>query len=64
MNIETKKWIDNASYEQLLEKWRNAPVGSPFFQGGTGEYYAQVMQEKRESMDNSEHVKASKNIGW
>lgn len=24
-------WIDNASYEDLLRKWRFAPGGDPFF---------------------------------
>jgi hypothetical protein len=28
---EIKQWIDNATFEELLEKWRNAPVGSPWF---------------------------------
>ncbi len=61
MNEQTKQWIDSASYELLLRKWRFATIGDPMFQGETGEYYAKVMQEKRKSED---HVQASKNIGW
>ena len=48
MTNEQKKWIDNASYEELLERWRFAPVGvsNPLFQGDTGDYYSAVMKEK------------------
>ncbi len=60
---DMKNWIDNASYEQLLAKWRHAPVGSPFFQGEMGDYYSDVMAEKRKKVGNAEHVRASKNIG-
>ena len=59
--IPHKKWIDEASYEQLLSKWRFAPIGDPMFQGDTGDYYAKVMREKREHVD---HVQVSKNVGW
>lgn len=56
-----KKWIDNASYEQLLAKWRFAKIGDPYFQGEIGEYYSKVMNEKRK---NANHTQASKTIGW
>lgn len=56
MTPEQKSWIDNASYDQLLEKWRFAPVGDPFFQGDTGEYYSDVMRQKRA---NSNHMRKS-----
>lgn len=61
MNEKIKRWIDNASYEDLLYRWRFASLGDPMFQGETGDYYAAVMKEKRLSVD---HVQASKNIGW
>lgn len=61
---ELKMWIDNATYEQLLSKWRNAPIGSPFFQGEVGKYYTKRMQEKRAEVGHDAHVKASKSIGW
>ena len=59
---EQKEWIDNASYEQLLRKWRFAAVGDPMFSGDTFEHYDLVMREKR-SADPAGHVRASKAIG-
>jgi hypothetical protein len=61
---EMKKWIDNATYSQLLSKWRFASSGNPFFQGEIGDYYSKVMREKKEQVGNDEHVKTSKTIGW
>ena len=61
MNEQTKKWIDNASYQDLIAKWRFAPIGDPMFQGETGEYYSKVMFAKKKECD---HVQASKNVGW
>lgn len=61
---DLKAWIDGASYEQLLDKWRNAPTGSPYFQGETGEYYQEVMFRKRAEVGGAAHVAASKRIGW
>ncbi len=64
MDESMKKWIDDANYESLLRKWRNAPAGSPYFQGEIGQYYSKVMKEKRDQVGNAEHVRASKSIGW
>ena len=61
---EMKDWIDNASYEALLGRWRNAPVGSLWFQGEIGDYYTEAMKKKREETPHAEQVQASKNIGW
>lgn len=61
MDEKTKQWIDNASYEQLLGRWRFAPIGDPIFQGECGEYYSKIMAQKRETAN---HVQASKNVGW
>ncbi len=58
---EMKKWIDDASYEDLLRRWRFDPPGSPWFQGKLGDYYQQMMNKKRETAD---HVAASKRVGW
>ena len=63
MTPEQKAWIDNASYEQLLHKWRFAPLGDSWFQGECGEYYSKVMSEKRNA-NSDEHIQASKSIGW
>jgi hypothetical protein len=61
---ELKDWIDNASYEQLLFKWRFAPAGSPYFQGATGDYYSKVLAQKRDEVGQDEHIRTSKSIGW
>lgn len=63
MTPEEKVWIDNASYEVLLRKWRFAPCTDEFFQGETGTYMAKVMTEKR-SADPRGAIAASKRIGW
>lgn len=63
MTEEQKAWIDSASYEELLSKWRFAAVGDPMFQGPCGKYYSEVMTRKR-SEDPDGHVRASKKIGW
>ena len=60
---EMKAWIDAASYESLLSKWRFAASGSPWFQGEVGEYYAKKMAERR-AADPDAAVEASKSIGW
>jgi len=67
MNLseENKAIIDALSYEQLLSQWRVAPVGDPWFQGETGEYWGKRMKELRELPGGQErHVSASKSIGW
>jgi hypothetical protein len=61
MTNEQKKWIDEASYQQLLFRWRNAALGELIFQGEAGEYYSKVMAEKKA---RANHIQASKNIGW
>ena len=50
INEKMKKWIDNATYEQLLSRWRFAPIGDLMFQGEVGDYYAEVMERKREEV--------------
>jgi len=61
---EMKKEIDSRSYEDLLSKWRYAPIGDPYFQGEVGEYYSKVMAEKRAEVGHNAAVAASKSIGW
>lgn len=63
MDPNTKAWIDGATYEELLTRWRLAPVGHLMFQGETGEYYKAVMLRKREEEPDG-GVGASKRIGW
>jgi hypothetical protein len=58
-------WIDGASYEELLSKWRFAPAGDPFFKGPVYDHYCAKMKEKRNaSGGQAEHARASKSIGW
>ena len=61
---DMKNWIDNASYQELLSKWRFAPIGSIWFQGEIGDYYSKVMFKKRNEIGNAASVQTSKNIGW
>ena len=58
---ERKAHIDRHSYEDLLRKWRFAVSGDPWFQGETGDYWSERMSELR---DRTDHVAASKRIGW
>lgn len=44
---EMRRWIDESSYEALLQYWRFAKVGDPFFQLQIGEYYQEVMFRKK-----------------
>jgi len=62
---ETTKIIDNMSYRELLSKWRSAPSGDPWFQGETGTYWENRMNELRATpAGQKEHIRASKSIGW
>ena len=62
---DIKAWIDNASYMELLRRWRNAPAGTdPYFQGEAGKYYAAVMAQRRDEVGPEAAVHASKAIGW
>lgn len=61
---ELKEWIDNASYEDLLRKWRFAPSGDKFFQGEIGIYYSEVMAKKKIKVGHDNAVAASKRIEW
>lgn len=62
LTSENKRHIDSLSYEQLLECWRFAPIGDPWFQDETGQYWGTRMAELREK--GADHVGASKRIGW
>jgi hypothetical protein len=64
MTKAEQDWIDKAGYPQLLHRWRHSAIGDEIFKGDTGEYYAAVMKEKRESIGNNAAVAASKSVGW
>jgi len=59
---EQKQWIDNASYEELLSKWRFAPSGDPMFEKPDGDYYKEVMQKKRKALSREDRVATSKRV--
>lgn len=59
-----KKWIDYATYKQLLRKWRFALSGDPLFQGDVGDYFKKVMFNKQGRLSTEERVRISKEIGW
>lgn len=62
--LARKAWIDSATYEQLLSRWRFEPVGSPWFDGEIGEYLTKALLAKRRAVGDGEHVRASKSLGW
>ncbi|HBC94343.1 MAG TPA: hypothetical protein DCZ10_15950 [Pelotomaculum sp.] len=57
---KSKKYIDSLSYESLLARWRFAPVGDPWFQGETGDYWRKRMSE----IKPQNHAGISKRVGW
>ena len=59
-----KEWINKASYEQLLRRWRFAEVGDPIFQGAIGAYYSEVMRRRRAEVGSKAHTQISKRVGW
>lgn len=63
MTPEEKQWIDEASYEDLLRKWRFTPLGDPYFVDDKvrSEYFVRVMADKKAQTN---HVFASKRVGW
>jgi len=61
---KNKKYIDSLSYEQLLSRWRFAPMGDLWFQGETGDYWGSVMNKKKEEIGQVKAAYISKDIGW
>ena len=62
---KNKAYIDSLSYQGLLNHWRFAPVGDPWFVGQTGSYWGERMKELRDKPGgDAAHVQASKSIGW
>jgi hypothetical protein len=71
---EMVAWISQATYEELLRKWRFEPAGSHWFRGEVGKYFEKMMQVRKVSEEVAQelmtgetpdvHVQASKKIGW
>ena len=62
-NDKMREWIEAASYEDLLRRWRFAPAGDPFFSGNAGNYFAEHLIKKRD-LTGDLGVSASKRVGW
>lgn len=59
-----KQEIDSMSYEHMLKMWRFENLGSIYFVGEIGEYFATNMYQKRAKLSIKEIVEISKRIGW
>jgi hypothetical protein len=58
-----KARIDSMSYEDLLNQWRFAQPGDPWFYGETGEYWEKREKELRNQPGRQrKHVATSKAI--
>ena len=66
MTPEQKKWIDDATYEMMLERVRYAPIGDPLFVRGTDacEHFYTRYAQLRKEVGDAGHTAASKRIGW
>jgi len=60
---EMKTWIDEATYEQLLRKWRFSSLKDPFFQGRVGLYYKKRLREKEETLGEESAKAIGKIVG-
>ena len=56
-------WINGASLEDLLRKWRFEPPPSPLFRGRVGEQYKKIMASRREELGPDAWTAASKKVG-
>lgn len=65
MTDEQKRWIDNASYEELLRKWRFTPSGDPMFTDEpTYSHFTTMMRKRRDELGPEGAAAASKAVGW
>lgn len=60
---EKLDWINQASFEDLLRKWRFAPAGDPFLKGHIGDHFNKIYCQRRNSLDPGEFTRISKKIG-
>jgi len=64
MTEETKKLIDEMSFEEMFRKWRFTPTGDFLFRDEIGKYFVKVFNEKRELLTDEEYTTISKRLGW
>ena len=57
-------WIDNASLEDLLRKWRFSTAGRPWFIGAVGQHYTATITRRRTEAGPAAWTAASKAVGW
>lgn len=58
------EWLEQASYEDILRRWRFAKVGDPTFFGQNGGDYIRAMDKKRAALPPGEAARISKKVGW
>ena len=61
---EMIKWINEASLEDLMRKWRFAPSGDPFFNFEVGAHFSEILTLRKDRAGQDECVRISKKIGW
>jgi len=59
-----KAHIDSMSYKYLLYFQRLAEPGDTWFEGETGEYWQQRIEELRKNMMTGEIIHISTTVGW
>ena len=57
-------WIRNASYRELLQRWRFVETGDPFFEGKVGIFYKSTFFQKQKIVGNTKAIQVSKEVGW
>ena len=62
-NEKLKQWIDNASPEQLLRRWRFGASTDPITQGEVGEYFSKAFAKMQREL-GSKFPALSKKVGW
>lgn len=62
MTEDQREWIDTATYEQLLRRWRFAAAGDLMFQGEVGEHFAKTMAQRK--AEHPDPARVSKEVGW
>ena len=57
-------WIKKATYEELLQKWRFEPPGSPWFVDEVGAAFQAAFVKARHGASIEDAVRISKRVGW
>ena len=61
---DMKKWLETATYKDLLRKIRFEPMGSIWFKGEIGDLFMKRYTVVKKETPVEDQVKASKEIGW